>query len=63
MRRAGQAVSAQKEVCPPHIQALVLLCPFVTSSLGFMKSKLVLEKAMAPHSSTCLGNPMDGGAW
>ena len=25
----------------------------------------ILEKAMAPHSSTlsCLENPMDGGAW
>ena len=22
-----------------------------------------LEKAMAPHSSTCLENPMDGGTW
>ena len=24
---------------------------------------VVSEKAMAPHSSTCLENPMDGGAW
>ena len=22
-----------------------------------------LEKEVAPHSSTCLENPMDGGAW
>ena len=23
----------------------------------------IWEKAMAPHSSSCLENPMDGGAW
>ena len=28
-----------------------------------LKIVLVLEKAMAIHSSTRLGNPMDGGAW
>ena len=24
---------------------------------------IVAEKAMAPHSSTLVENPMDGGAW
>ena len=23
----------------------------------------LVEKAMAPHSNSCLENPMDGGAW
>ena len=33
-------------------------------SMGIrVESLQELEKAMAPHSSTRLENPMDGGAW
>ena len=36
----------------------------VTSAMKFRHLLLVMEKAMAPHSSTLAWkNPMDGGAW
>ena len=45
------------------------LCPILVLSILILKFKnykilqRYWEKAMAPHSSSCPENPMDGGAW